>query len=143
MRIRDVLRHKGDQVVTIPADRTIHDAMRALVVHGIGSLVVWGDPIAGIITERDLLTFATQRPDEIDTVKVEDVMTREVIVGAPDDKLHCVMDVMTKNRIRHLPVMEEQQLVGLVSIGDVVNAIRREAEDECQSLHEYIGGTVA
>lgn len=143
MRIRDILRQKGDRVIAVPADRTIHDAMRALVVHQVGSLVVWGDPVAGIITERDLLEFATRKPGAIHTVRVHEVMTRDVIVGAPDDRIQHVMNVMTEHRIRHLPVVEEGRLVGLISIGDVVNAIRREVEDENQSLHEYITGVIA
>ncbi len=143
MRIRDILREKGDRVITIPAERTIHEAMHALVVHGIGSLVVWGSPVAGIITERDLLEFATRRPEDLNRVRVRDVMTRNVIVGTPDDRLQHVMDVMTENRIRHLPIVEERRLVGLVSIGDVVNAIRKDVENENRSLHAYIEGVYA
>ncbi|NIQ52965.1 MAG: CBS domain-containing protein, partial [Gammaproteobacteria bacterium] len=80
MRIRDILRVKGDRVITISPDHSVHQAMQAMMRHQIGALVVEAEVIVGIITERDILGFATRTPDAVDRVAVADVMTRDVIV---------------------------------------------------------------
>lgn len=144
MRIREILHTKGGHVFTIMPDRTIHDAMRAMMDHEIGCLVVKQDAeIRGIITERDILKFATARPDDVGTVEVADVMSSDVIIGVPDDEVRCVMGLMSRNRIRHLPVVEDDQLLGLVSIGDLVNAVRCDVELENRYMHDYIAGVIA
>ncbi|MFO7893054.1 MAG: CBS domain-containing protein [Longimicrobiales bacterium] len=144
MRIRDILQTKGGHVFSITPDRTVHDAMRAMMDREIGCLVVMDrDHIEGIITERDLLKFATRRTHAIDTITVDDIMTRNVIVGVADDRVDSVMELMTRNRIRHLPVVKDRRLVGLVSIGDLVNAVRTDMEMENRYLHDYIAGVVA
>lgn len=143
MRILDILEQKGRHVITIRSDHTIHEAMRAMVDHQIGSLVVEDQVIDGIITERDILRFATARPRELDTTRVADVMTRDVVVAVPEDSLDYVMGVMTRNRIRHLPIVEEGRLAGLVSMGDVVDALREDAQAENRYMHEYIAGVIA
>ena len=141
MRIRDILRTKGRRVVTIRGDRPVMDAVDLLVDHNIGSVVVTeGDQPLGILTERDLLRLAARTRGRLDTTAVEDEMTRTLVTASPDDDLHGVMDVMTDRRIRHLPVLEGGRLVGIVSIGDLVNACRGLAEDENQHLRDYIHG---
>ena len=139
MKIRDILRHKGRDVVTASqGDRVLH-AVRVLVDHNIGGVVVVdGKKVIGILTERDILRLVANRPDELQTLEVGQVMTRDVIKAAPDDDLADVVDVMTKNRIRHLPVIEKGKVAGIVTIGDVVNAFRRVAEDENAHLRQYI-----
>jgi len=105
-----------------------------------GSLVVMdGDRMVGIITERDILKAVAQGVD-LETKTVDDVMTRDVITAAPDTDIHRVMDLMTENRIRHLLVVDGGGLCGMVSIGDVVNALRHSAEVENYCLHAYIEG---
>lgn len=94
-------------------------------------------------TERDILEFAAERREQMDDILVGDVMTKKVIVGVADDRVDSVMNLMTRERIRHLPVMEGDQLVGLVSIGDLVNAVRSEVELENRYMHDYIAGVVA
>ena len=139
MRIRDILRHKGANVVTASTSETVLEAARALVDHNIGGVVVVeGGEVIGILTERDILRLAARSPDELRTLEVGQVMTRDVIQLAPDDDLAHVMEVMTENRIRHLPVVEDGGLVGIVTIGDVVNALRSIAEDENAQLRQYI-----
>lgn len=153
MRIADILRRKGGGVVTIESSSTVHDAIRVLNEHGIGSLVVLGadGDIEGIITERDVLRECGERcnrlisrPEGEETgcpALVEEVMTREVIIGVPGDDLDYVMGIMTKNRIRHLPILDDGRLAGIVSIGDVVNAHVVEKEYENRVLKEYIQGS--
>ncbi len=139
MKIREILQTKGHDVVTITEDRSVLEAIRTLVRHNIGGLLVMeGTRPAGIITERDILRLTAEALPSLDSVDVGSVMTRELISAAPDDNLREVMDVMTERRIRHLPVIEDGRLVGIVSIGDLVNACRTVAEDENQHLRRYI-----
>ena len=142
MKIRDILRHKGPDVVTVSRAQTIMDAVRVLVERNIGGVVVVdGEQVVGILTERDVLRLTAEGPERLTTVTVETAMTRDVITGSLDDELHGVMEVMTEHRIRHLPVMDEDRLAGIVSIGDVVNAARRLAEEENVHLRDYMQGT--
>ena len=139
MKIRDILRHKGHDVVTASTGDSILQAVRVLVDHNIGGVVVVeGGEVIGILTERDILRLVASKPDELQALEVGQVMTRNVIKLAPDDDLAHIMEVMTENRIRHLPVIEEGRLAGIVTIGDVVNAFRRVAEDENAHLRQYI-----
>lgn len=143
MKIRDILRHKGRKVVTASPDRTVLEAMRVLVEHNIGSVVVIrDDEVVGILTERDVLRLGARDPDLLSSTRVGDAMTTEIVVGLEEDEIAYVMGVMTENRIRHLPVMGEGRLAGIVSIGDLVNACRREAEVENRYLRDYIQGRV-
>lgn len=142
MLVRDILRKKGSHVVTIEAHRTVQDAIQALVENNIGALLVTSgdDQLVGIFTERDILREAATRSDQLNETLVGDVMTRSVVIGVPEDTIEYVMGIMTHNRIRHLPVLEEDKLVGIVSIGDVVNAQLRETEFENRLLKDYIHG---
>jgi CBS domain-containing protein len=142
MRIRDILRQKGADVVTIEPERTVQEAIRRLVDHGIGALVVTRNhgSVVGIITERDILQESAERSDRLHETRVRDVMTTDVIIGLPDDDLDYVMGIMTKNRIRHLPVLKGEQLAGIISIGDVVNIQLRSTEFENRMLKDYIQG---
>ncbi len=142
MKIRDILRHKGPDVVTVSGAQTVMDAVRVLVERNIGGVVVVdGEQVVGILTERDVLRLTAEGPEQLTTVTVETAMTRDVITGSLDDELHSVMEIMTEHRIRHLPVMDEDRLAGIVSIGDVVNASRRLAEEENVHLRDYMHGT--
>jgi CBS domain-containing protein len=143
MKIRDILRIKGSDIVTVFPNFTVHDAMRLLVEHNIGSVVVAESGQAmGILTERDVLRLGARDPDSLRTTKVQDVMTKDLIVGLLDDSLDYVMEIMSKNRIRHLPIVEDGVLEGIVSIGDVVNALRQSVEAENRYMRDYIRGVV-
>lgn len=146
MRIREMLERKGHAVVTIEPHRTIADAVRLLVDRGIGSLVVKepGDQngIQGILTERDVLRLVHREPGALTLRSVSEVMTRELLVAEPEDDVGYLMEVMTRNRIRHLPVVHEGRLTGMVSIGDVVNELRRDVEAENRYLRDYVQGVV-
>ena len=141
MKIEEILRNKGHDVVTITESRSVLDAAQALVEHNIGGLVVTeGKRPTGILTERDILRLTARNPGELDTIQVGTVMTRDLITAKPEDRLADVMVVMTENKVRHLPVMEGDRLIGIVSIGDLVNACRVVAEEENSQLRQYIHG---
>lgn len=141
MRIRDILRSKGGSVVAVGPDQPVLSAVRVLSEHRIGAVVVrQGDRLLGILSERDILNLAAGDPARLETAQVEEVMTRELITGTPDDDLNDVMNTMTENRIRHLPVVVDGALEGIVSIGDIVNAVRRSVETENRHLKDYIHG---
>jgi CBS domain-containing protein len=152
MRIKDILRHKGSDVVTIGAHETVNDAIRKLNQHGIGALIVTGEggQICGIITERDVLRECGERctrhseprePGETYCpTLIGDVMTKDLVIGVPDDHLDYVMGIMTKNRIRHLPVIDREELVGIISIGDVVEARLDDTAVENRFLKGYVQG---
>ena len=142
MKIEEILRNKGRDVVTITETRSVLDAARVLVEKNIGGVVVTADGrLTGILTERDLLRLTARTPCELDSIQVGSVMTRKMITATPEDELTDMMDVMIKNKIRHLPVMEGGRLVGIISIGDLVNACRIVAEQENSQLREYIQGS--
>lgn len=143
MRIRDVLDRKGREVVTVPPEIPVLAAMKVLVEHNVGSVVVVrGSDIAGILTERDVLRLGAEDLASLADRVVGDVMTTDLVVGVSEDAIDYVAGVMTGNRIRHLPIVDGGDLVGIVSIGDVVKAMKQEVEVENRYLRDYIQGVV-
>ena len=141
MKIGEVLRIKGHDVVTITETQTVLEAVRLLVARNIGGLVVTdGDRPTGILTERDVLRLSARGPGDLGSVAIASVMTRDVITASPGDDLIAIMGVMTDKKVRHLPVMDGDELVGIVSIGDLVNQCRLESEKENSQLRQYIQG---
>ena len=149
VRIRDILKDKGGEVATVGAGRTVHEAVRELNTHRIGALVVTGDDgsIQGIVSERDVLRMAGETWDDggekaarLRDRPVVGIMTREVICAMPDDDLDYAMGIMTQNRIRHLPIVDEGRLVGIISIGDVVRANLNQVAYENRMLKDYVQG---
>jgi CBS domain-containing protein len=139
MNLRDILQSKGDQVFTIPPTSSLAEAVQAMVDHGCGSLIVGTDGhMAGIISERDILRALADVQKPLESVLIADRMTTRVITGHPDDDLGKVMGIMTQNRIRHLPVMNDAKLVGMVSIGDIVKAQYEQLTRENYFLMNYI-----
>ena len=141
MKISDILRSKGSAVITVPPDAPIEDALRTLVEHDIGALVVADGAIQGIFTERDVLRAAAIDVRRLANARVRDLMTADVVTATPDHDIQHVMDVMTSRRIRHLPVVAGDVVCGMISMRDVINALRQSAQTENQQLHAYITGT--
>ncbi|NOT53110.1 MAG: CBS domain-containing protein [Deltaproteobacteria bacterium] len=140
MKVRDILHTKGATVITTTPDATLHDALRTLVDSRVVTLVVI-DPagkVVGIITERDLLRVCAELNGEIDRLRVADWMTTHLIIGVPRDEVGYIMGIMTHNRIRHSPIMDDGRLEGIISIGDVVKAQLEETEFENRYLKDYI-----
>ncbi len=143
MKVREILRRKGHEVVTVGPGTSLLAAMRRLVEHDIGSLVVVDDgEVTGIVTERDVLRLGADDPGRLEATSVGDAMTADLIIATPDDDIHYCMEIMTRNRVRHLPIMDGRDLRGIVSIGDVVNNLRKHAEAENRHLKDYIRGAV-
>ncbi|MCE9553327.1 MAG: CBS domain-containing protein [Planctomycetes bacterium] len=142
MTLDEILRSKGTQVFTISPDATLDDVVQALVARNCGSLVVCRDDgsmtMVGIITERDILRACAANQGALHTVRVVEVMSEQLVTGSVGDEVETVMGVMTRERIRHLPVVEEGRLIGLVSIGDIVKAQHDRLTMENHFLKEYI-----
>jgi CBS domain-containing protein len=135
MNIASLLAKKGPKVVTVQPEHTIRQALGVLADHNIGALVVVdrdGGPI-GILSERDIVRSAA-RDEGVFTKTVSALMTKDVILGVPQDDLESVGRTMTDRRIRHLPVVDQRRLVGIISIGDVVKAQRDLYRGEVETL---------
>ena len=139
MKINDVLRGKGNQVVTISPEATVTELLAMLAEHNVGALVVSADgtTVAGIVSERDVVRLMNGTPDAGE-VRVSAIMTSEVHTCGPDDHIDNLMRLMTDRRIRHVPVVVDGSLAGIVSIGDVVKSRIGELEFERQQLSNYI-----
>lgn len=138
MQVRHILRHKGREVFTIAADAALREAARQLTRLHIGVLVIrQPDGSLGLISERDIVRAVAESADALDR-PVSAHMTRVVETCAESDSIELLMETMTHRRLRHLPVVEEGRLCGLVSIGDVVKSRIEEAVREAESLREYI-----
>jgi len=147
MTLKDILLEKGYAVHTIGPEATLEDVVQTLVRHNCGSLVVCeqttvGDEpqVVGIITERDILRACAARKAPLDKQRVADVMTGNLITGSPTDSVEDTMGLLTEKRIRHLPILEEGRLRGIISIGDVVKAQHQQMAVENHYLKSYIQG---
>ncbi len=140
MRVSDVLRSKGDHVATVPPDTTVRDLVAALRDLGVGALVVSADSttIDGIVSERDVVRrLASDGPAVLDG-QVDAIMTTDVHTCSPSQDLDELNALMTNSRVRHIPVVVDGSLAGIVSIGDVVKSRMHALEEEAQQLTEYI-----
>jgi CBS domain-containing protein len=142
MKVADILKTKGSQVFTISEDQTMLEAVRMLVDKNIGGLVVIDSRGAtvGIVTERDVLKECNRHFGMLDQTRVSEAMTRRLLTGSPGDEIEAVQGMMTERRVRHLPIVEGERLIGLVSIGDVVKAVYKQAESENRDLKDLISG---
>jgi CBS domain-containing protein len=140
MRIRDVVAAKSEQqVITVSPDATVRDLLRLLSEHNVGALVVSGDgtSVDGIVSERDVVR-RLHGDNDLLTASVESIMTGDVHTCTPDDQLDDLMSLMSQRRIRHVPVCEEDRLVGIVSIGDVVKHKIDALQFERDQLDSYV-----
>ena len=142
MRIATLLAGKGDSVATITADKTVTAAADALRAHRIGALVVSsdGEHIDGIVSERDIVRGLAGRLSALLDEPVRSIMTSTVFTCSPDDDVESLMAAMTQRRIRHVPVVRDGRLCGIISIGDVVKSRIDELEKDRKELVEYING---
>jgi CBS domain-containing protein len=140
--ISEVLQRKGNAVATVVPDATLTDVVAALAQYGVGALVVSSDghTVEGIISERDVVrALASHDRDVVDQTAAE-FMTRDVVTCSESATIEQLMTEMTERRFRHVPVTAEGSLIGIVSIGDVVNARVRNLETETRQLTNYISG---
>ena len=141
MLVSQILKSKGSDVATISPDATISDVISALAEFHVGALVVSSDKsqIDGIISERDVVRGLADHGGVSD-MTVSELMTAEVVTCTRESTTEELMSQMTEHRFRHVPVVEDNKLIGIVSIGDVVNARVRELETEREQLTDYISG---
>ena len=139
MNIAHVLARKGVRVITIRPEQSIRQALALLAEHNIGALVAVDESArpVGILSERDVVRYAA-RDEHVFGRAVSELMTRDVVVGVPEDDLKAVGRTMTERHIRHLPVVEDDRVVGMISIGDLVKFQSRQQSFEIQYLTDYI-----
>ena len=139
--VRDILRQKGNQIWWVSPASTVFDALELMAEKNLGALLVLdGEKIAGIFSERDYARKIILKGKASKETSVEEIMTSEVTTVRPGQFVEECMALMTDNRIRHLPVLEGEKLVGLISIGDVVKAIISEKDFTIKQLENYITG---
>lgn len=143
MKVSDLLKSKGAGVITINAHSTMGQVLKRMVEHRVGALVVIDSehsPI-GIITERDILRLLSEKEAHLwHSQAVGDFMTKDIIIGVPGDDVEYIMALMTENRFRHIPIMSEGRLAGLISIGDIVKSLLKDFKAENRYLSDYIAG---
>ena len=140
-KIRDILAGKGNHIWSVTPDDTVFDALRLMADKHLGALLVLQDEhLVGIISERDYARKIILRGRLSHATRVEEIMTPNVVCARPEQSIEESMAVMTDKRIRHLPVLEGDQVIGVVSIGDLVKAVIAEQQFMIDQLEHYITG---
>ena len=139
--LQPLLDKKGREVYSIQASQSVYEAIAKMDAKNVGALLVKeGDKVAGIISERDYLRKVILKGRSSKETPVETIMTRELVSVTPKHTVHEAMALMTRNRCRHLPVFKDEQLVGMLSIRDLVKAIIANQELQFQILEHYVSG---
>lgn len=139
--VQHLLETKGRKIFTISEDASVFDAIRLMASHSIGSLLVMQDQeLKGIVTERDYARKVILQGRSAETARVGEIMSTRPITATPDQTVKHCMELMTDRRIRHLPVVTDGRVVGLISIGDLVQAIISDQQKEIEQLESYISG---
>ncbi|HUV31583.1 MAG TPA: CBS domain-containing protein [Acidobacteriota bacterium] len=143
MQVKDILRTKTREVVTTPPETSVRQAMELLLNNRVGCLPVVDDSgrLRGIISDKDIFKRAYKDPGSFQGASVGELMTTDLIVGVPDDEIGYIAGIMTNNRIRHIPIVERDRLVGLVSIGDVAKTQMDDIKTENRYLKQYLNGS--
>lgn len=142
MRISEILRKKGAEVVTIAPDASVRALLAVLAEHNVGAVVVSADGVGidGIVSERDIVRRLHRLGADLLDRPIAEIMTAVVHTCSPDARVESLRATMTDHRIRHLPVVENDRMVGIVSIGDVVKSAISELQDEREHLVQYLHG---
>jgi CBS domain-containing protein len=141
VRISDILRYKGAEIVTIGPAETVTTLLDVLAEHNIGALVVVdAGEVVGIVSERDVVRRIAERGAQLLDAQVDQIMTSVVATTTSTDSVDSVAGTMTERRVRHMPVLDNGKLVGIVSIGDVVSSRIRQLEQDRGQLEHYITG---
>ena len=141
MQVKDILSQKGRDIFSVNPETTVYDAISKMAEYNIGALLVMDESqLEGIISERDYRNKVILEGRTSKTTAVEEIMTKDVIRVEPTDTVNLCMQLMTEKKIRHLPVVNQEQVVGVISIGDVVKTVIANQKSEIDSLRNYIGG---
>jgi len=143
MLVRDVLHQKGNRVISIDTEATVHEAIARLVQNNIGSLPVMDENgrLVGIFSERDVLRILHNRGESCGRLKMSEVMTRDPVTCDINDDVNEVMGKMSERRIAKVPVLSEGRMVGIISVGDVIKVMYDHVATENQHLMSYIQGS--
>jgi CBS domain-containing protein len=138
MKMESVLATKGTRVFTIGPQQTVHDAVQVLVENNIGAVMIVAEGrLQGILSERDIIRESNRRPDLL-TRPISEVMTTNVTYGSPGDDVGAVLHTMTAGHFRHLPVLEDGKIIGIVSIGDLVKAQLEQLQGAVETLETQL-----
>ena len=138
-RVKDILELKGRTVWSIPPDASVYDAMKSMADKEVGALLVMeSSRLVGIVSERDYARKVILQGRSSRTTQVQEIMTSRVAYAEPDQNVEECMAIMTEKRIRHLPVLEAGEVVGIISIGDLVKSIITEQKFIIEQLERYI-----
>jgi len=141
MKVKDIIAQKGNDIYSVTSDDTVFNAIKTMSELKIGALLVMNkDSLSGIISERDYRDKVILMGKQSKTTTVNEIMTRQVYKVELHDDLNTCMRIMTNQKIRHLPVMKGEKVVGVISIGDVVKSVIDEQKFEIDSLKDYIAG---
>ncbi|BDA79443.1 signal transduction protein [Leptospira kobayashii] len=142
MSVRDILKEKQTSLLTIEEDHSVLEATKLMVSSKVGSIMVtFQGKLAGIFTERDLMRIVAEKHESLHKIKLKDVMTTQLTVANPNDEVDDVLNTMLSKRFRHMPVMEDDLIIGLISIGDAVKVKLSKTEKEMHILREYMYGS--
>jgi CBS domain-containing protein len=140
--VKDLLKHKGSDVWTITPEKTVYDALVLMSTKKIGALVVVEDnKVCGMLSERDYARKVVLKGRSSSETTVKDIMTKKVLYVSPDKSVNECMALMTELAVRHLPVLKDGELAGLISIGDIVKSVISEQEFVINQLESYITGS--
>lgn len=139
--VKHLLDAKGHDTLSIGPDASVLNAIKLMAEKGVGALVIMqGDALAGIVTERDYARKVILKDRSSHETPVRDIMTTNVLTASNDDNVEHCMNLMTDKRVRHLPVVEDGKVVGIISIGDLVKAVIADQKQEIEHLEQYISG---
>jgi len=139
--VSKVIEKKGNDILSVSPDTAVFDAIKKMAERSAGTaLVMEGDQLVGLISERDFIRKIYLKGKCKEPVAVGEIMSTELTTVSPDDQLENCMAIMTEKRIRHLPVLEESKVVGIISIGDIVKFMAEQKDFEIKNLQSYISG---
>ena len=139
--VKHLLDTKGREIISIVPDASVFEAIKLMADRSIGSLLVMdGDVLRGIVTERDYARKVIIKGRASETTPVADIMTTDLVTASPDQTVNHCMTLMSGKRIRHLPVIVDDKVAGIISIGDLVQAIISDQQEEIEQLEQYISG---
>ncbi len=140
-QVSDLLKHKGRDIWSLPPDATVYEAIDRMAQKGVGALLIMeGEQLAGIVSERDYARKVILQGRSSRETRVSEIMSHPVISARPEFRVEQAMALMTEKRVRHLPVMVGESVVGVISMRDVVRGIISDREFEIQRLTDYVSG---
>lgn len=143
MTVSDILRRKGSAIISVGPDQSVFELVQTYIEHNIGAvLVLSGGVLVGIVSERDVARNVVLQGKDEHTTQVREIMSADVISVSPDMTVEACMTLMTNKRVRHLPVLQANQLIGVLSIGDLVNSLISQKQFVIEQLEGYITGRI-